>query len=37
MKTAIYIVDGVFQIVLTPESDFEKNCIQLNCKRQYQN
>lgn len=24
MKTAIYIEDGVVQLVLTPESDFEK-------------
>jgi hypothetical protein len=27
MKTAIYIEDGVVQLVLTPESDFEKNAI----------
>ena len=25
MKTAIYIEDGVVQLVLTPESEFEKN------------
>nr|WP_041296565.1 hypothetical protein [Janthinobacterium sp. Marseille] len=27
MKTSIYIEDGVVQLVLTPESDFEKNAI----------
>lgn len=27
MKTAIYIEDGVVQLVLTPESEFEKNAI----------
>lgn len=27
MKTAIYIEDGVVQLVLTPESDFERNAI----------
>ncbi len=27
MKTAIYIEDGVVQLVLTPESDFEKSAI----------
>lgn len=27
MKTAIYIEDGVVQLVLTPESDFEKNAV----------
>lgn len=27
MKTAIYIEDGAVQLVLTPESDFEKNAI----------
>ena len=27
MKTAIYIEDGIVQLVLTPESDFEKNAI----------
>lgn len=27
MKTAIYIEDGVTQLVLTPESEFEKNLI----------
>lgn len=27
MKTAIYIEDGVVQLVITPESDFEKNAI----------
>lgn len=26
MKTAIYIEDGVVQLVLTPENEFEKNC-----------
>jgi hypothetical protein len=27
MKTAIYIEDGVVQLVLTPENDFEKNAL----------
>ena len=27
MKTAIYIEDGVVQLVITPESEFEKNAI----------
>ena len=27
MKTAIYIEDGVVQLVLTPESEFEKNAM----------
>lgn len=27
MKTAIYIEDGVFQVVLTPEGDFEEKLI----------
>ncbi len=27
MKTAIYIEDGVIQLVLTPESKFEKNAL----------
>jgi hypothetical protein len=27
MKTAIYIEDGVVQLVLTPESEFEKNTL----------
>jgi len=27
MKTAIYIEDGVVQLVLTPESDFERNAM----------
>ena len=27
MKTAIYIEDGVVQLVLTPESDWEKNAL----------
>lgn len=27
MKTAIYIEDGVVQLVLTPSSDFEKNAL----------
>lgn len=27
MKTAIYIEDGVVQLVLTPETDFEKNAL----------
>lgn len=27
MKTAIYIEDGVVQLVLTPQNDFEKNAL----------
>lgn len=27
MKTAIYIEDGVVQLVITPESEFEKNAL----------
>lgn len=27
MKTAIYIEDGTIQLVLTPESEFEKNAM----------
>jgi hypothetical protein len=27
VKTAIYIEDGVVQLVLTPQSDFEKNAL----------
>jgi len=27
MKTAIYIEDGVVQLVLTPETEFEKNAL----------
>lgn len=27
MKTAVYIEDGVVQLVLTPENDFEKNAL----------
>lgn len=27
MKTAIYIEDGVVQLVVTPESDFEKAAV----------
>ena len=27
MKTAIYIEDGIVQLVITPETDFEKNAI----------
>ena len=27
MKTAIYIEDGTVQLVLTPETDFEKNAL----------
>lgn len=27
MKTAIYIEDGILQLVLTPESSFEKDAI----------
>ena len=29
MKTAIYIEDGVVQVVLTPESDFEKTALRM--------
>lgn len=29
MKTAIYIEDGIVQLVITPESDFEKNAIKM--------
>jgi len=28
MKTAIYIEDGTVQLVITPESDFEKDALQ---------
>ena len=27
MKTAIYIEDGIVQLVITPESDFEKDAL----------
>jgi hypothetical protein len=27
VKTAIYIEDGVVQLVITPETDFEKNAL----------
>lgn len=27
MKTAIYIEDGIVQLVLTPENEFEKNAL----------
>ena len=27
MKTAIYIEDGTIQLVITPETDFEKNAL----------
>ena len=27
MKTAIYVTDGVAQLVITPESDFEKKAV----------
>ena len=27
MKTAIYIEDGIVQLVITPESDWEKNAL----------
>ncbi len=27
MKTAIYIEDGIVQLVITPESEFEKNAL----------
>lgn len=29
MKTAIYIEDGTVQLVITPESDFEKNALSM--------
>ncbi len=29
MKTAIYIEDGIVQLVITPESEFEKNAISM--------
>jgi len=29
MKTAIYIEDGVVQLVITPETEFEKNSLQI--------
>ena len=29
MKTAIYIEDGVTQLVITPESDFEKSTLKM--------
>ncbi len=29
MKTAIYIEDGTVQLVLTPESDYEKNALSM--------
>jgi hypothetical protein len=38
MKTAIYIEDGVVQLVITPETDFEKDALrsfrdkELDCK-----
>ena len=38
MKTAIYIEDGVIQLVITPESKFEKNSMktfedkEMDCK-----
>jgi len=31
MKTAIYIEDGTVQLVITPESDFEKSAIKSFC------
>lgn len=27
MKTAIYVADGVTQLVITPETDFEKQAV----------
>lgn len=27
MKTAIYIEDGIYQLVITPESEFEKSAL----------
>ena len=29
MKTAIYIEDGLVQLVITPESEFEKNSLSI--------
>ena len=29
MKTAIYIEDGIVQLVITPEEEFEKNALSL--------
>ena len=29
MKTAIYIEDGVVQLVITPETEFEKNSLSM--------
>jgi hypothetical protein len=29
MKTAIYIEDGVVQLVITPETEFEKNALDM--------
>ncbi len=29
MRTAIYIEDGIVQLVLTPENDFEKDSIKI--------
>lgn len=28
MKSAIYIEDGLFQVVLTPETEIEKTCLE---------
>ena len=36
MKTAIYIEDGVMQLVLTPESDFEKQCLGTFHKQEFE-
>jgi hypothetical protein len=29
MKTAIYIEDGITQLIITPENDFEKNTLDM--------
>ncbi len=29
MKTAIYVEDGVVQLVITPENEFEKNAVSM--------
>lgn len=33
MKTAIYIEDGTVQLVLTPETEFEKNALSGFCEK----
>ena len=34
MKTAIYIEEGVVQLVITPEEDFEKNALSVFQERE---